>query len=179
MNIVVFVALLSALNANLYGSSRIVFSLAERREAPQALLKVSGGGVPRRAVFASVAFGFVSVVLNLLWPDTIFLYMLNAVGAVLLFVWALIAVSQLKLRRVIEREMPERLTLPMWLFPYLTWTALIGMATVLVLMLFDDSARPQLLWSTGAAALVLAVAGLRELRERRSGKQGQGTTPAP
>ncbi len=98
MNIVVFVALLSALNANLYGSSRMVFSLAERGEAPRALLKVSGGGVPRRAVLASVAFGFVSVLLNLKWPDSVFLYMLNAVGAVLLFVWGLIAVSQLRLR---------------------------------------------------------------------------------
>ncbi|MDA5286282.1 amino acid permease [Streptomyces sp. NPDC054904] len=169
MNIVVFVALLSALNANLYGSSRMVFSLAERGEAPRSLLKVSGGGVPRRAVFASVAFGFVSVVLNLLWPDTVFLYMLNAVGAVLLFVWALIAVSQLKLRGMLEREMPERLTLRMWLFPYLTWAALVGMAAVLVLMLFDDSARPQLLWSSGAAAAVLLVAWLREVRARRAG----------
>lgn len=164
MNIVVFVALLSALNANLYGSSRMVFSLAERGEAPGALLNVSGGGVPRRAVFASVAFGFVSVVLNLLWPDTVFLYMLNAVGAVLLFVWALIAVSQLRLRRTLERDMPERLTLRMWCFPYLTWAALLGMAAVLVLMLFDDSARPQLLWSAGAAAAVLVVAWVREVR---------------
>ncbi|GHB40143.1 amino acid transporter [Streptomyces cirratus] len=168
MEIVVFVALLSALNANLYGSSRMVFSLAERGEAPKGLLKVSRGGVPRRAVFASVAFGFVSVVLNLLWPDTVFLYMLNAVGAVLLFVWALIAVSQLRLRGRIEREMPERLTLPMWWFPFLTWAALLGMAAVLVLMLFDDSARPQLLWSSGAAAVVLAIAGIRELRARRA-----------
>ncbi|MCB5179144.1 amino acid permease [Streptomyces antimicrobicus] len=168
MNIVVFVALLSALNANLYGSSRMVFSLAERGEAPAALLKVSAGGVPRRAVVASVAFGFVSVVLNLLWPKTIFLYMLNAVGAVLLFVWALIAVSQLLLRRRLEREVPERLTLRMWAFPYLTWAALAGMAAVLVLMLADDSARPQVLWSGGAAAVVLAVAGLRELRTRRA-----------
>ncbi|MFI5766771.1 amino acid permease [Streptomyces sp. NPDC051563] len=168
MDVVIFVALLSALNANLYGSSRMVFSLAERGEAPKSLLKVSGSGVPRRAVVASVAFGFFSVVLNLLWPDTIFLYMLNAVGAVLIFVWALIAVSQLKLRRKIERDMPERLTLPMWLFPYATWAALIGMATVLVLMLFDDAARPQLLWSTGAAAAVLLVAWIREIRESRA-----------
>ncbi|MBW5480705.1 amino acid permease [Streptomyces bambusae] len=172
MNIVVFVALLSALNANLYGSSRMVFSLAERGEAPRALLTVSGGGVPRRAVFASVAFGFVSVVLNLLWPKTIFLYMLNAVGAVLLFVWALIAVSQLLLRRRIERETPERLTLKMWAFPYLTWAALAGMAAVLMLMLTDDEARPQLLWSTGAAAAVLVVAGIRELRARRAAQAG-------
>ncbi|MFI8104388.1 amino acid permease [Streptomyces sp. NPDC086023] len=167
MNIVVFVALLSALNANLYGSSRMVFSLAERGEAPKGLLKVSGGGVPRRAVLASVAFGFASVVLNLLWPESVFLYMLNAVGAVLLFVWTLIAVSQLLLRRRIERETPERLVLRMWAFPYLTWLALAGMAAVLVLMLFDDSARTQVLWSAGATALVLLVAWVREVRARR------------
>nr|WP_246458955.1 amino acid permease [Streptomyces himalayensis] len=167
MNIVVFVALLSALNANLYGSSRMVFSLAERGEAPKALLRVDRGGVPRRAVLASVAFGFVSVLLNLKWPDTVFLSMLNAVGAVLLFVWALIAVSQLRLRRRVEREAPERLVLKMWAFPWLTWAALAGMAAVLVLMLTDDGTRPQVLWSAGATAVVLVCAGVRELMERR------------
>ncbi|MFE7117720.1 amino acid permease [Streptomyces sp. NPDC057654] len=166
MNIVVFVALLSALNANLYGSSRMVFSLAERGEAPRSLLAVSGGGVPRRAVLASVAFGFVSVLLNLKWPDSIFQYLLNAVGAVLLFVWGLIAASQLRLRRRLERELPDRLTLRMWGFPWLTWAALAAMATVLVLMLFDDSARPQLLWSAGATGVVLLVSLLREWRLR-------------
>lgn len=167
MNIVVFVALLSALNANLYGSSRMIFSLAERGEAPRGLLKVAGGGVPRRAVLASVAFGFISVLLNLKWPDSVFLYMLNAVGAVLLFVWALIALSQLRLRRRIEREAPERLVLRMWCFPYLTWAALLAMAAVLGLMLTDDTARPQVLWSAGATGLVLLVAALREVRARR------------
>ncbi|MFI9258608.1 amino acid permease [Streptomyces sioyaensis] len=170
MNIVVFVALLSALNANLYGSSRMVFSLAERGEAPRALLTVSGGGVPRRAVLASVAFGFVSVLLNLEWPDSVFLYMLNAVGAVLLFVWALIAVSQLRLRGRLEREAPGKLALRMWAFPYLTWAALVAMGAVLVLMLTDDAARPQLLWSAGATGAVLLVAGLRALRERRASR---------
>ncbi|GGR05102.1 amino acid permease [Streptomyces netropsis] len=170
MNIVVFVALLSALNANLYGSSRMVFSLAERGEAPRSLLKISDGGVPRRAVFASVAFGFISVILNLKWPDSIFHYLLNAVGAVLLFVWGLIAVSQLRLRPRIERDTPERLTLRMWCFPYLTWVALAAMGAVLVLMLTDDEARPQLLWSAAATGAVLAVAGLRELRLRATGR---------
>ncbi|MEV0438631.1 amino acid permease [Streptomyces spectabilis] len=168
MNIVVFVALLSSLNANLYGASRMVFSLAERGEAPRGLLRVSRGGVPRRAVLASVAFGFVSVLLNLKWPDSVFLYMLNSVGAALLFVWALIAVSQLRLRRRIEREAPERLTLRMWFFPWLTWAALAAMGVVIALMLRDDGARPQLLWSAGATAVVIAVALLREWATRRT-----------
>ncbi|MET7954280.1 amino acid permease [Streptomyces sp. NPDC005317] len=169
MNIVVFVALLSALNANLYGSSRMIFSLAERGEAPRGLLKVSGGqggGVPRKAVLASVAFGFVSVLLNLKWPDSVFLYMLNSVGAVLLFVWGLIAASQLRLRRRLEREAPGALTLRMWCFPYLTWVTLAGLLAVLLLMLTDDVARPQVLWSAGATGLVLLVAVVRELRSR-------------
>ncbi|MEI7031485.1 amino acid permease [Streptomyces pratensis] len=166
MNIVVFVALLSALNANLYGSSRMIFSLAERGEAPRGLLKASGSGAPRRAVLASVAFGFVSVLLNLLWPDTVFLAMLNSVGAVLLFVWALIAASQLRLRGRLEREAPGALTLRMWCFPYLTWLTLAGLLGVLLLMLTDDAARPQVLWSAGATALVLLVAVGRERRER-------------
>ncbi|MEU0147786.1 amino acid permease [Streptomyces sp. NPDC006288] len=172
MNIVVFVALLSALNANLYGASRMVFSLAERGEAPRGLLKVSGGrgdgsGVPRRAVLASVAFGFVSVLLNLRWPDTVFLYMLNSVGAVLLFVWGLIAASQLRLRRRLEREAPGGLALRMWCFPYLTWVTLAGLLAVLLLMLTDDAARPQVLWSAGATGAVLLVAAVRESRARR------------
>ncbi|MGW3656883.1 amino acid permease [Streptomyces sp. NPDC005151] len=176
MNIVVFVALLSALNANLYGSSRMIFSLAERGEGPRGLLKVSGGqdgngegGVPRRAVLASVAFGFVSVLLNLKWPDSVFLYLLNSVGAVLLFVWGLIAASQLRLRRRIEREAPEALTLRMWFFPWLTWLTLVALVAVLVLMLTDDVARPQVLWSAGATGLMLLVALAREVRDRRRG----------
>ncbi|MDX3066953.1 MULTISPECIES: amino acid permease [Streptomyces] len=171
MNIVVFVALLSALNANLYGSSRMVFSLAERGEAPRALLKVSGngaGGVPRRAVLASVSFGFASVLLNLRWPDSVFLYLLNSVGAVLLFVWGLIAASQLRLRRRLEREAPGALALRMWCFPYLTWLTLAALPAVLLLMLTDDAARPQVLWSAGATGLVLLVAAVRELRARRA-----------
>ncbi|MEU4260630.1 amino acid permease [Streptomyces argenteolus] len=169
MNIVVFVALLSALNANLYGSSRMIFSLAERGEAPRALLKVSGSGgsgVPRRAVLASVAFGFVSVLLNLRWPDSVFLYLLNSVGAVLLFVWGLIAASQLRLRRRLEREAPGAPALRMWCFPYLTWLTLAALPAVLLLMLTDDAARPQVLWSAGATGLVLLVAAARELRAK-------------
>lgn len=84
--------------------------------------------------------------------------MLNSVGAVLLFVWALIAASQLRLRARLEQEAPEALSLRMWCFPYLTWVTLAGLFGVLLLMLTDEAARPQVLWSAGATALVLLVA---------------------
>lgn len=50
MNAIVRVAVLSALNSGLYVSSRILFRLAERSDAPGALLKLTPHKVPRMGV---------------------------------------------------------------------------------------------------------------------------------
>jgi len=52
----------------------------------------------------------------------------------------------------------------MWGFPVLTWITIIGILAVLVTMLFDTSARPQLLWSVCAAAVVLVCAWMQQVR---------------
>ncbi|MFE0022258.1 amino acid permease [Amycolatopsis sp. NPDC059021] len=161
MNVVILLALLSALNANLYGAARMVFSLGKRTEAPRLLTKVSPGGVPRPAVLASAAFGFVAVVLNLLWPKTIFLFLLNTVGANLLLVWIMVACAQLRLRRTLLQEHPDGLPVRLWGFPVLSWIALAAMAAVTVLMLTDDGSRTQLLSSVVLAAAVLVIAFVR------------------
>jgi L-asparagine transporter-like permease len=77
-------------------------------------------------------------------------------------VWLVIAVSQLRLRRRLEAEAPERLTLKMWGYPYLTWATLVGITALLLAMLAYGETRPQLLLSLLVGAVVLAVAFLRE-----------------
>ncbi|MFD7770086.1 amino acid permease [Streptomyces sp. NPDC059787] len=164
MNVVILVALLSAMNANIYGASRIGYSLVERGQGPKALGRVSGG-VPRVAVLASSAFGFLCVLLSYWRPDDVFAWLLNTIGAVILVVWIFIAVSQLRLRRRLEREAPERLTVRMWAFPWLTRVALAGMAAVFVLMAREPDTRVQL-YSTGAMTLLLAAGGYAWQRAR-------------
>ncbi|MGW2778418.1 amino acid permease [Streptomyces olivaceoviridis] len=164
MNVVVLVALLSAMNANIYGSSRIAYSLVERGQGPKALARLSGG-VPRAAVLTSCFFGFVCVLLSYWRPDDVFPWLLNMIGAVILVVWIFIAVSQLLLRRRIERETPERLVVRMWGFPWLTWVALAGMAAIFVLMAREPDTRVQL-YSTGGMTLALAAAGYAWQRAR-------------
>jgi len=158
MNVIVLLALLSALNTNMYGAARMVYSLAQRGQAPRALTTVDRKGVPYLAVAASVVFGFVAVVLNVLWPDTIFQYMLDAVGSVLLLVWIIVACAQLRLRRELERTAPDSLTVRMWGFPYLTWAALVAMVAIMLLMIADPGARGQLASSGILVVIVLAVA---------------------
>ncbi|MFG2470796.1 amino acid permease [Streptomyces canus] len=167
MNVVVLIALLSAMNANVYGSSRIAYSLVARGLGPRTVGRVFGG-VPRVAVLASSVFGFVCVVLSYWRPDDVFSWLLNMIGAVILVVWGFIAVSQLRLRRALEREAPERLAVRTWAFPYLTWLALAGMAAILVLMAREPDTRVQLYW-TGGMTLVLAGAGYAWQRAKGSG----------
>ncbi|MFF5859088.1 amino acid permease [Streptomyces sp. NPDC012751] len=167
MNVVVLVALLSAMNANIYGSSRIAFSLVERGQGPKALARLSGG-VPRIAVLTSCVLGFLCVLLSYWRPDDVFKWLLNMIGAVILVVWIFIAVSQLLLRRRIEREAPERLVVRMWAFPWLTWIALAGMVAIFVLMAREPDTRLQL-YSTGGMTLCLAAVGYARQRARARG----------
>jgi aromatic amino acid permease len=164
MNVVVLVALLSAMNANIYGSSRIAYSLVERGQGPKVLAKVSGG-VPRIAVLTSSVFGFVCVLLSYWRPKDVFPWLLNMIGAVILVVWIFIAVSQLRLRRRLEREEPQKLVVRMWAYPWLTWVALAGMAAIFVLMAREAGTRVQL-YSTGGMTLFLAAVGYLWQRSR-------------
>ena len=157
MNVVVLVALLSAMNANIYGASRMAGSLVARGQGPKALGKLAGG-VPRAAVLVSSVFGFGCVLLSYWRPDDVFMWLLNTIGAIILVVWFFIAASQLVLRRRTEREAPEKLVVRMWAFPVLSWVALAGMAAIFVLMAREEGTRVQL-YATGGLTLLLAVVG--------------------
>lgn len=163
MELVVVIALLSAFNANVYGTSRMAFSLARRNDGPKALATLSKTGVPTNAVLLSVFFGFVSVLLNWLLPDDLLGILLNAVGAALLVIWVFIVIAHLRLRPKLERE--GKLTVRMWLFPYLSYLTLALLAGFVVLMAFDEDAREQLI-STAVLFLVILALGLITSRRR-------------
>lgn len=157
MNVVVLVALLSAMNANIYGASRMAGSLVARGQGPQALGRTYGG-VPGRMVLVSSVFGFGCVLLSYWRPDDIFVWLLNTIGAIILVVWFFIAASQLILQPAHRARRRPKLVVRMWAFPVLTWVALAGMAAIFVLMAREEGTRTQL-YGTGALTLVLAVIG--------------------
>ena len=152
MNAVVLTAVLSCLNSGLYTASRMLFVLAARREAPMRLITVNRRGVPVWAILASTVIGFLSVIAAYVSPDTVFKFLLNSSGAVILFVYFLIAVSQFVLRR---RTPDDQLTVKMWFFPVLTILAGAGIIAVLVQMALKSDTRSQLLLSLLSWGVVL------------------------
>lgn len=162
MNVIVLTAVLSCLNSGLYTASRMAFSLGQRGDAPKSFARTNARGVPQTAILGSVVFGFVAVWFNYQWQDTVFDFLLNSSGAVALFVWLMIAFTQLRMRGIILREEPEKLVVKMWLFPYLTWVTIAMISFVLVYMLTDEAGRKQVLLSLLAAAFVVAFSLIRE-----------------
>jgi GABA permease len=154
MNAVVLTAVLSCLNSGLYTASRMLFVLAARREAPMRLITVNRRGVPVLAILSSTVIGFLSVIAAYVSPDTVFTFLLNSSGAVILFVYLLIAISQFVLRR---RTPEENLTVKMWFFPVLTILAAAGIVAVLAQMGFKEDTRSQLLLSLLSWGVVLVL----------------------
>jgi GABA permease len=72
-------------------------------------------------------------------------------------VYALIAGSQLRMRRVLERDAPERLKLRMWGYPWLSWLTLIATIVVVASMVLVEDARSQLWLSLISLAVILGV----------------------
>jgi GABA permease len=87
MNAVVLTAVLSALNSGLYASSRMLFALTRHGDAPRALAKLSGNGVPIRAILLGTLFGYGTVIMSYVSPDTVFAFLVNSYGTVAIFVY--------------------------------------------------------------------------------------------
>ncbi|MFE5703294.1 amino acid permease [Rhodococcus koreensis] len=147
MNFIVLTAVLSCLNSALYTTSRMLFALTRNGDAPKFFTKLSRNGVPRRAILLGTTIGYISVACTYVWGDIVFNFLVNSYGAVALFVYLLIAVSQVVLRRRLEREDPAALQLRMWLFPWLSYATIALMATVILAMAFLPSTRSQFLMS--------------------------------
>jgi GABA permease len=93
--------------------------------------------------------------------DAVFAFLVNSYGTVAIFVYVLIALSQLKLRARLEREDPARLRLRMWAYPYLTYLAIAGMLAIVLAMAFIPEQRTPLLFGLISLGILLLAYVLR------------------
>ncbi len=173
MNAVILTAVLSCLNSGLYTSSRMLFVLAARREAPGQLIKVGRRGAPHIAILSSSVVGFICVLMAWIAPHTVLPFLLNSAGALVLSIYLLIALSQIILRR---RTPPENLRVKMWFFPVLSLTTVAAIVGALVLMAFDRFVRIQLWLGVVSWSVVIALYFVGKWRRGRV--EPQSETPS-
>ncbi len=162
MAVVAVTAVLSCLNSGLYVTSRMLFELAGRGDAPPAFARVSASRVPSFGILFGTLAGSLAAIASIISPNGVFLFLIDTSGAIILFIYLLIAWAQIRLRLRLEAQ-GEVLTLRMWGFPWLSYGVIGGIAGVLASMAFAPGQWVQLALSALSVAVIL-VAFLARLR---------------
>lgn len=163
VDLVVLIAVASCMNSSIYISSRMLFSLGRRGDAPPFLKKTSAQGVPRAAVIASTVLGAGITLFSFFMPAGLFQFLLASSGAIALLVYLVIAVSQLRMRKLLKQRKTE-LIFQMWLFPWLTWLVIVFICAALTMMMVMPDHRVEVS-STICLALVISFIGLITTRQ--------------
>ena len=161
MEAVIVLALLSAFNAQLYGTSRLIYQLALEGDAPRWTAKTNANAVPTNAVLISVFFAFVAVGLQWWNPPGMIDFLMAATGGCLIVTWTMITLSYIKLHPQI-RATTVRVRGASWV-PWVTLAALVGLT---VLMLFDASSRTQIISVTILSAVLIGLSFLTTSSKR-------------
>ncbi len=169
MSVIILTAVLSCLNSAFYVSSRVLFILAERGDAPQSLVKLNARRVPVGSVLIGAAAGFLGIIAATETPQAVFDFLVSSSGAVIVFVYMAICVAQIKLRRRHERAGLPKPAVSMWLFPYLSYAAIACMGGVLIAMAFTPGLQKDFYVSCITLVVaVLAYAIVSRLRQPRA-----------
>ena len=153
MSVIVLTAVLSCLNSGLYITSRMLHELAMSGDAPKFFAATAGNRVPRLGILIGSVAGYLAATASIVSPNGVFLFLINTSGAIILLIYMIIAVGEIRLRRRLENE-GVKLPLKMWLFPWLSWGVVAGIIVVLVLMAVETEQRTQLLWSAVSVAVI-------------------------
>jgi L-asparagine transporter-like permease len=154
MGLIILTAVLSCLNSCFYVTSRVLFALAKQGDAPTWLVKTSANHVPRRSVMLGGVAGVAGVLAELYSPNGVFAFLINASGALFLFIYIAIAASQIRLRYAREAGGKPEPSLRMWMFPWTSYLAIAAMIGVLVAM----AVTPDLSRDLWVSLLTVAVA---------------------
>lgn len=154
MNFVVLMAALSAMNAQLYVATRMIFSLSRSGFAPAALSTVSRNGVPVRSlVLSSFGVAFAAVA-SVVLPGGSFILVMSIAMFGALFGWLMIFATHFKFRLACKRdEITPAFRLV--LFPIPTLVGFVMMLAIIGSTLFVPAFRMAVI--TGVPMLVLLV----------------------
>ena len=174
VNFVILIAALSAMNSQLYITTRMLFSLARSGFAPRGLGKLTRRGVPLRALLLSSSGIAVAAGVNVIYHGRAFLLMLAISMFGPMFTWMMIFLTHLNFRR---RTRDQVLPFRMWGFPWTTLAGAILMLAALATTPFTEAFRPTLFYGL-PLLLLLTVAYWLRIRRMGSRAVPSSTTAA-
>jgi histidine transporter len=157
LNIVVITAAISAINSDIFGAGRMMFGLAQQGHAPKGFAKLSRNGVPWMTVVVMSGALLLGVLLNYLIPENVFLLIASIATFATVWVWLMILVTQVAMRRSMSRDQVAQLKFPVPFWPYAPMAAIAFMLFIFgVLGYFPDTQAALIVGAVWIVLLVLA-----------------------
>ncbi|NWA28805.1 amino acid permease [Pseudomonas gingeri] len=145
LNIVVISAAISAINSDIFGAGRMMYGLAQQGHAPKGFAKLSRAGVPWMTVLVMAAALLLGVLLNYLIPEDVFLLIASIATFATVWVWIMILVTQVAMRRSMSREEAAQLKFPVPFWPYAPMAAIAFMVFIFGVLGYFPDTRPALI----------------------------------
>jgi L-asparagine transporter-like permease len=173
VNFVILVAALSAMNSQLYITTRMMFSLARAGQAPARLGVLDRRGVPVAALLLSSTGIALAAVLSVTTPKSAFIIMVSVSAFGTLFAWMMIFVTHYRFRRARERTRAAPLPFRMPGFPAATLLGAALMAAVLLTSAFTAAFRMTLLFGVPLLAVLSAAYWISQRGRARASSSGR------
>lgn len=132
INAVILTSLLSAANSGIYTTSRMLFSMAEDKQAPRFLSKLNKTTkLPLVSLFVTFMIVLLIIIIAQFKSDIVF-SLLNIIGSLVIVVWASSIVAQIRLRSAIKKQNKN----PDEVLPYKAPFYPLGPIIVIIALLF-------------------------------------------
>lgn len=101
INFVVLTAAASSANSGIFANSRVLFSLGDKKQAPELMHKLSRHGIPQNALLVTCGLISITVLLNLIIPngEQVFVYITSVATSITIVVWSLIVIAYINYYR--------------------------------------------------------------------------------
>jgi AAT family amino acid transporter len=164
ITVVVITAASSSCNSGLFSTGRMLWTLAQRAQAPRRFAALNARHVPAAGIHVSAAFMLLTVVLNYFVPKTVFTWVTSITLIGTLWTWGIIMVSHLNYRRAVQAGRVAAAPFRMPGAPLANWAVLAFLAAVTLLLWPDPDTRVAI-YVAPAWFLLLGIGYLR-LRRR-------------
>jgi AAT family amino acid transporter/D-serine/D-alanine/glycine transporter len=141
INFVVITAAASSCNSGIFSTGRMLYTLAQFRQAPAAFGKVNARHVPSTAITFSAALMLIGVVLNYLVPEEVFVWVTSVALVGSLWTWGMILYSHTKYREAVAEGRVRASSFRMPGAPVMNWVVIGFLALIAVFLGIDEDTR--------------------------------------
>jgi Gamma-aminobutyrate permease and related permeases len=140
VNFVVLTSAASACNSGIFSTSRMVYSLAKEENAPESMKKLTSRQVPANATMFSAMVILISVILNYIMPEGVFVLITSISTFCFIFIWAIMVICHMKYRKA-NPKLASNSKFKMPFYPISNYIILAFLAFVIVVLALNKETR--------------------------------------